>query len=280
MQLTTLVDGLAFAEGLRWHDDALWFSDFVTRKVLTADAAGRTTEKAHVPGQPSGLGFAPDGTPLVVSMLDRKLLRMAGEGLSVVADLGRHAVGPCNDMAVDARGNAYISSMGYELYYERQTPATRSPLLRVSPAGDVSIAAPNMCGPNGIAFLSGGKQLVVAETHACRLTAFDVAPDGSLSNRRLFADLGDRPPDGICADRNGDIWVAGLYASAFLLVRDGGDILETIATPGRWAVACALGGPDGSRLFCATASQERAEDFRLGKTRSAIGYVDVDTPAP
>jgi sugar lactone lactonase YvrE len=136
-----------------------------------------------------------------------------------------------------------------------------------------------MCGPNGIAFLSGGKRLVVAETHACRLTIFDVAPDGSLSNRRLFADLGDHHPDGICADRNGDIWVAGLYAATFLLVRDGGDILETIATPGRWAVACALGGPAGRRLFCATASQERPEDFRLGQTRSAIGYVDVDIPA-
>ena len=279
MPLSTLIDGLGFAEGLRWREGKLWFSDFLTRKIQTVDLAGRLTDMAFVPGQPSGLGFMPDGTPRVVSMLDRRLLTFASEQLGVVADLRHVAVGPCNDMIVDSKGNAYIGSLGYELWYEPLPPSTRGPLIRVDPQGAVSVAAPDMRGPNGMALLAGEKTLVIAETHACRLTAFDVAEDGSLSGRRLFADLGDIHPDGICANARGDIWVAGLYASQFMLVGDGGKVLEAIETPGRWAVACALGGETRNRLFCATATVAQPTDMRRGRARSAIEFLDVEVPA-
>ncbi len=277
--LTTLVDGLGFAEGLRWRGDRLWFSDFLTRKVQTTDPGGNLEWVGFVPGQPSGLGFAPDGTPLVVSMLDRRLLAVGHEQLSVVADLRSLADFPCNDMLVDGHGNAYIGTFTHELWYEAAAPAAASPLLLVRPDGQVSVAADDLAMANGIALLPGGRTLVVAETAARRLTAFDVAGDGSLSGRRLFADLGEYHPDGICADANGDIWVGGLYGEAFLHVRDGGAVLCTIPTPGRWAVACALGGSDGRRLFCATATVDKANDMRMGRSRSAIEFTDVETPS-
>lgn len=280
MQLATVADGLGFAEGLRWHDGALWFSDFITRKVHTLDAAGFLTQVAFVPGQPSGLGFAPDGTPLVVSMLDQKLLAIAPEQLSVVANLSNCSAGPCNDMLVDARGHAYIGCFGFELWYEARQATQFGTLVHVNPEGVATVAADGLRTPNGMAILPGGKTLVVAETHACQLTAFDIAADGSLSRPRLFARLGERHPDGICVNADGDIWVACLYASEFLLVREGGAILDRVATPGRWAVACALGGATGQRLFCATTSVSQPNDMRLGRSRSAIGFVDVAVAAP
>lgn len=279
MPLKTLIDGLCYAEGLRWHQGRLWLSDFITRRVFSVDEHGQVTEQAYVPGQPSGLGFTLDGRPLVVSMLDRRLVSIVNGQMALLANLGHLAASPCNDMVVDPEGNAYIGCMGYQLYFEKPAPETRSPLIRVSPGGLARIAAEDLRGPNGMVFLPGERQLVVAETHACCLTAFTVEADGTLSNRRLFADLGEIHPDGICVDRNGDVWVAGLYGEQFILVRDGGQVLRIIPTPGRWAVSCALGGQEGNRLFLATALLSRPNDFRNGKTRSTIHYTDVDCGA-
>lgn len=270
-----LADGFGFTEGLRWHDGRLWFSDFNQRRVRTLDPAGKVDEIVYVPGQPSGLGFMPDGSLRIVSMLDRRLMRIEDDRIRSVAGLSQHAVGLCNDMVIDTQGNAYIGSMGYDFYRENQHPGTRSPIIRVDARGQVSIAAAGLRGPNGMALIDGERTLVVAETHARRLSAFNVRADGLLENRRVFADLGDVPPDGICADANGDIWVAGLYASKFLLVREGGQILATIPTPGRWAIAPALGGDNGRRLFCATATVTTPSDSRTGRSRAAIEYVDL-----
>ena len=277
--LTTLGDGLGFAEGLRWHDGKLWFSDFVTRRVQTLDLAGTLTEVGFVPGVPSGLGFTADGPPLVVSMLDRRLLAIGDGTLSVVADLRGLATFPANDMLVRPDGQAWISTMTHELWYEPLPARPLAPLLGVSPSGQVRVAAPDMAMANGIALLPDGKTLVVAETHGRRLTAFDVAGDGSLRRRRLFADLGDIHPDGICADANGDIWVGGLYAESFLHVREGGEVLDRIAVPGCWAVTCVLGGSDGRRLFCAVKPVTTPTDMRTGHSRSLIHWVDVAVPA-
>ncbi len=276
---SVLVPDLGFPEGLRWHAGRLWFSDFVLRKVYAVSTDGCIEQQVHVPGQPSGLGFAPDGTALVVSMLDRKLLRIDGGDLSVVAALDRLAVGPCNDMVVDARGNAYIGCFGYECWYNRPTSDAVGPLLWVGADGRSAIAAPDLACANGMVLLDGGRRLVVAETIGRRLTVFDVAADGALSGRRVFADLEGRRPDGICADRDGNIWVSCVDAEEFRLVHEGGAVLDVRRTPGRWAVTCVLGGEDGHRLFMATALLKQPEDFRRGRSVGTITYEDVDVGA-
>jgi sugar lactone lactonase YvrE len=276
---TVLVPDLGFPEGLRWHAGRLWFSDFLLRKVYALTANGRIEEQAYVPGQPSGLGFAPDGSALVVSMLDRKLLRINGSDLSVVAALDRLAVGPCNDMVLDARGNAYIGCFGYECWYDRPSSDTAGPLLWVGADGRSAVAAPDLACANGLVLIDGGRRLVVAETSAYRLTVFDVAADGELSARRVFADLDGRRPDGICADRDGNIWVSCVDAEEFRLVREGGEVLDIRRTPGRWAVCCILGGDDGRRLFMATAVLKQSQDFRRGRSVGAIECEDVEVGA-
>lgn len=277
--LETLIDGLGFAEGLRWHAGRLWFSDFLTRKVQTVDMEGTVEWVAFVPGQPSGLGFSRQGDPLVVSMLDRKVLRVGFEELSVVGDLAPLNVPPCNDMFVDKAGNMFVSTFSYELWYERMPEAATSLLLRIGADGGVSVAAGELRMPNGITLLPDGRTLVVAETHACRLTAFTLTEEGRLTGRRCFAEL-DCHPDGICCDAEGDVWVSGLYASKFIKVRDGGEVISNVPTPGRWAVACALGGTEGRRLFCATATVRQPNDLRMGRCTSAIEYIDVASAAP
>ena len=275
--LTTLIDGLGFAEGLRWHDGKLWFADFLTRKVQTVDSNGKIVWVGFIPGQPSGLGFTTQGEPLVVSMIDRKVLRIGDEQLDVIADLAPLNTPPCNDMFVDEAGNMFVGTFSYELWYEAASQGATSSLIRIAANGRFSVAATDLSMPNGIVLLPDGKTLVVAETSANRLTAFNLAEDGRLSGRRVFAEL-DCHPDGICCDANGDVWVAGLYDSKFIKVSDGGEIISTIPTPGCWAVACALGGVDGQRLFCATATVKQPNDLRMGRCASAISYVDVDIP--
>lgn len=272
--LNMLVDGLGFAEGLRWRDGQLWFSDFLTREVQRMSPDGTLEWVGYVPGQPSGLGFTPEGEPLVVSMLDRKVLKIGPECLDVHADSGPLETPPWNDMLVDDSGTAYISTLSYELWYTSPPDSASSPLLRVGPDGRVSTAATELSMPNGIALLPDGKTLVVAETHARRLTAFTVGGDGRLGERRCFAAL-DCHPDGICSDARGDVWVSGLYDSKFVKVREGGEVLQVIPAPGRWAVACALGGEDGQLLYCATASVEKSNDLRMGRSRSAIEYAHL-----
>lgn len=279
--LTTLIEGLGFAEGLRWHNQRLWYADFLTRQVQSIGLNGDIRREAFVPGQPSGLGFMPDGTPLVVSMLDKKLLRYEPEQLHIVADLSPFSRHACNDMLIDSEGNAYIGTFSYDIWYDTHPSASASSdLLHVSPDGNVSIVASGLKMPNGIVRLPHRNTLVVAETGACRLLAFDIHRDGSLSPARVFADLVDIHPDGLCVNANGDIWVAGLYACEFLRVSHKGDIIERLPTPGRWAVACTLGGSDGKRLFCATTVVSRANDMRQGRCTSAIEFVDVATGNP
>jgi sugar lactone lactonase YvrE len=276
MKLEVLADGFGFTEGTRWHNGKLWFSDFIQRRVRTVDLSGKVEDVVFVPGQPSGLGFMPDGSLRIVSMLDRHLMKIEDGFIRSIADLSRHAVGLTNDMVMDSRGNAWIGSMGYDFYRERQQPGTRSPILRVTPEGDVAIAAPGLRGPNGMVLINDEQTLVVAETHACRLTAFDIGRDGMLENRRLFADLDGIPPDGICANADGDIWVAGLYTEKFLLVRQGGQVRATLPTPGRWAIAAALGGQGGTTLFCATVTVAQNSDSRTGRSRAAIETIALD----
>ena len=271
------VDGIVFPEGLCWHQGELWFSDFGLRRVFSVDPAGRKTERAYIPGQPSGIGFRPDGTPLVISMLDHLLINLGGDSPTIEADLSSHCVGPANDMIVDSAGRTYFGAFGYDPGYEGAEALAPSTLSMVSPDGEVTEVADGLLFPNGMALSEDGGTLVVAETFGNRLTAFTVAEDGTLSSRRVFADLGERAPDGICMDAAGAIWAGCPFSEDFVHVAEGGEVLASVPVPGRWGVATALGGEDGRTLYCA-AAKTNLEEFHRGHSVGEILAVPVETP--
>src|SRR5262249_21163091 len=218
--MDTVVDGLTFTEAPRWRDGKLWFSDFYTQRVLTVTPGGRLETVVEIPQRPSGLGWTPDGALLVVSMLDRRLLRVDAGKPRVVADLSALATGPCNDMVVDSAGRAYVGNFGFDRH--RGEPPRTACIARVDPDGRVARAADELSFPNGTVITPDGRTLIVAETLAHRLTAFDVAADGALSNRRIFAALERCFPDGICLDAEGAVWVADARTPRVVGVLDGG----------------------------------------------------------
>ena len=270
-----LLDGLIFLEGPRWYDGKLWFSDMFAGQVRTVDLSGNTEVVAEVAERPSGLGFLPDGRLLIVSMQNRLLLRLDRDGLTTVADLSELAVGSPNDMVVDTHGRAYIGHFGYDLFGgEEPKPAS---LLLVTPDGQVREVADGLEFPNGTVISPDGKTLIVAETFGRRLTAFSIADDGGLSERRVFAQLDAETPDGICLDAQGGVWVSSFESGEFVRVKDGGTITERIPVPGKRAVACALGGPQRQTLFLLTA-ETTLEELAQGKSIGRVETVRVDTP--
>lgn len=273
-KLETLVGGGAFFECPRWHDGRLWVSDYWRYQVLAIAPDGTTETIAQVPGSPSGLGWLPDGTLLVVSMQDRKLLRVDNGATVVHADLSAHSGPQSNDMVVDAAGRAYVSTIDFLAFADM--PATN--LVRVDPDGSVSVAADGLLFPNGSVITPDGSTLVVAESWGQRLTAFDLEPDGSLANRREWAGFTapqaagtpGQParwscaPDGITLDAEGAVWVADAANKRAVRVREGGELLEEIRAGDLDIIACTLGGEDGRTLFlCAT------PDFRLPPEEAA-----------
>jgi sugar lactone lactonase YvrE len=279
--LTQFIKDLRFPEGLRWNDGELWFSDFLQRRVFSADAEGDLRQRAFVPGQPSGLGFSPDGQLLVASMFDRNLIAIrpeAPERLRQVAYVGDVVRGQINDMAVDARGRAYIGNFGYDAMYKGVDPTITTGLAFVDEHRQVRLEGGGLFMPNGIALSPNGKVLIVAETTALQLSAFDIAEDGSLSGQRVFAALPQRPPDGICVDCEGAVWVAYFTAREFVRVREGGAITDSVSIPSGWATACALGGADGRSLYCAVAETD-THAMHLGESKGRIECTRVAVPA-
>ena len=256
-QIETLASGLCFGEGPRWHNGTLWFSDMHDLAVKTVDMDGKVERKVEVPGQPSGLGWLPDGTLLVVSMTDRKVLRLEYDRLVEHADLSGIAAFHCNDMVVDADGRAYVGNFGFDLHRAERTGdwsiIASATMAIVERDGRVRSAAADLEFPNGTIITPDGATLIVAESMGRRLTAFDRASDGSLSNRRVWADLGSRLPDGICMDAEGAVWVSNAGAPECLRVAEGGQVLEVIDT-GDPCFACMLGGPNGTTLFMLTSA--------------------------
>ncbi len=268
-----LLTGLHFGEGPRWHQDRLWFSDFYRHGIFTVDLDGTETPMLDVPTQPSGLGWLPDGDLLFVSMLDRVLRRQGADGtVSVYADLSGVAPGPCNDMVVAADGTAYVGNFGFDRNAGEDYRSTA--LAIVDPDGSVRRGPDELEFPNGTVISPDGRQLVIAESFANRLSAFTVGPDGSLSDRRLFADLGSRVPDGICLDADGGVWVADPRNASCFRVVDGGEVTHHIDLEMN-CFACMLGGSDRRTLFMITAptSGSAAEDNPAGRVE--VATVDI-----
>jgi sugar lactone lactonase YvrE len=290
--LSTVLDKGHFFEGARWHDGRLWVSDFFGHQVVSTDTRDEVTLEAVVDSQPSGLGWLPGGELLVVSMLDKKLLRREPAGTLVeVADISAEARGSqANDMVVDGSGRAYISVLGFDPYVGQ--PISRAPLIRVDPDGAVAVVAEDLEMPNGLAILDGDV-LVVAETLGNRLSAFDIRADGSLGARRDWAVFG--PPrstddlmtsmgeirvgaDGIVADSLGGVWVADSLHNRAVRVEEGGLVTDEVPTGDFGCYSCALGGAQGDTLFLCVAPDFSAE-LRSASTESHVVAAVVDVPA-
>lgn len=272
-----LLDGFVFTECPRWHDGALWFCDVNGKKIITLAANGVPRVVLEHEQQPAGLGWAPDGALLFVSMLDRRLMRVRDESApEVVADFSADEPIALNDMVVDAKGRAYIGGFGFDLN-RGATPAPGN-IYVVHSEGTSGVAASEMMFPNGMVITPDGGTLIVAETVARRLTAFDIADDGSLSNRRVWAKL-DAFPDGICLDAEGAVWVSSPPMGQFLRVREGGEVLDTITVKPNWAVACALGGDDG-RTLCLCTAETTLQGIADGTSKAWIETTRVEVGAP
>lgn len=270
----TLLDNLQFGEGPRYRDGRFWISDQHARRVVTVDLEGRVAEVAIVAGGPSGLGWLPDGTLLVVSMHDRALLALRAGQLVQHADLSSIASGHCNDMVVDGQGRAYIGNFGFDM--DAGASLVPAKLALVMPDGATQVVAEDLLFPNGMVISPDGKTLVVAETYGLRLTAFDIAADGSLSGRRTFAELGF-PPDGICLDAQGHVWVAHPIApGGFRRVAEGGAQIEHLDTGEFCGIACMLGGPEGRTLCMVEAKTFDPRLTRAGNSR--VRVLDVAAP--
>ena len=250
--------GLAFGEAPRWHEGALWWSDMHADRVSRL-REGAVEKVCDVSMSPSGLGWLPDGRMLVVSMRDRCVLRQDADGKLVThADLSGMVPRRLNDMVVDRQGRAYVGNFGFDLDpVEAPAPTV---LVRVDPDGSARVVADDLLFPNGAVI--DGSRLIVAETFAGRLTAFDIDREGGLSNRRLWAQLPEGAvPDGICRDEAGAIWVASPTTHECLRMLEGGEITARIAT-GRGAYACMLGGEGRRTLFVCTADSHEPKRQR------------------
>jgi sugar lactone lactonase YvrE len=268
-----LVSGLAFGESPRWHADRLWFSDMGAHEVIAVDPDGTSEVIARVPAMPMGLGWLPDGQLLIVSSLDGRLLRRASDGsLTTHAHLTGLAEHAWSDMVVDGRGNAYVGNIGFDFPGGAFAPGT---VALVDPDGAARQVADGVAFPNGMAVTPDNSTLILAESYANRLTAFDIAADGSLSNRRVWADLGDGVPDGICLDADHAVWYADVPNQRCVRVREGGEVLQTIAAD-RGCFACTLGGANGRTLFIMTA--EWSDAAMAGGPRTGQ-VLSVEAPA-
>jgi sugar lactone lactonase YvrE len=262
--------GLKFPEGPRWRDGTWWVSDQLGGTVHRVDERGRSERVLEVDA-PSGLGFLADGSLLVACMNDPRLVRLDAAGPEEVVDL-RAFAGHLNDMVVTPEGCAYVDA--YDDHFDRSSHR----IVMVTPERDVAVVARDVVYPNGITTTPDGTTLLVAETFAGRITAFEVDADGSLGARRTWAELpAAAHPDGLCLDANGDIWVASYLAGEFLHLREGGEVLDRRSFAGRWAMSCCLGGDDGRSLLLCTAETTQ-DDYFAGRSVGHLDVVRVEVP--
>lgn len=288
--ISTVVTDRAFLECPRWHDGRIWVSDLYAHEVLSIGDAGDVRVEATTEGQPSGLGWLPDGRLLIVSMVDGLVLRREADGTLVThADVSHLATGKLNDMTVDDRGHAYISTFGFD--FRSRSYVESAVLIHVAPNGDADVAAGELLFPNG-SVITQDRSLVIAESMGNRMTAFDIADDGALSNRRTWASFGPEvprttvkdamgaaqvAPDGIGLDSEGAIWVADALHQRLIRVVEGGKIIDEKVFP-TGVFACMLGGQDGRTLF-ACAAPSSSEHARRDTRDASLLSVRVDIPA-
>lgn len=289
-ELTTIADGFSYLECPRWHAGRVWLSDFYTHRVVAVSLDGTVEDIATVPGQPSGLGWLPDGRLLIVSMKDRKLLRQEEDGSLVVhADLAPFATGHGNDMVVDDQGRAYVGNFGFDLMAGE--PFAPASVVMVTPDGHVQVVAEDLRFPNGSVITPDGRTLIVDETFGNRISAFDIAEDGTLGERRDWASWGRMPdstaiedlllaatvgPDGNTLDAEGCVWVADALGRRAARVREGGEIVDEVSTGDLSVFAVGLGGEDGRSLFlCLAPNFDETERSVTREARLACVTVDV-----
>ena len=269
--LTPLATGFCFGEGPRWFEGLLWFSDMLGEAVHTVTMGGSLTTLALPGHAPSGLGFRPDGSLLIASSERRQLLRYDGENVDTVLDLSAVAPADLGDMVIDDLGRAYIGSQAFH----------GGVIVRVDPDNTVSVVAEELDFPTGMVITPDHRTLIVAESIGRRLTAFSIGADGALSDRRVFADGLDGPPDGICLDAEGGVWTAMTLAHQFERIEGSGgkgQVTHRIDIGDRVAIACMLGGSANRTLFMLTSSDAYPKRL-IGTRLSRVDTVIVDTPA-
>ena len=281
----TVLDGLYFGEGPRWHDGALWFSDMHDHRVVRTPLDGTSSTVVTVThDEPSGLGWLPDGRLLVVAMETQRLLRVENDGTVVEhADLSGLARGSINDMIVAQDGTAYVGDMGSRIH-DPSSPRQPGQTIRVDPDGTVSCAADQLRSPNGHILTDDGRTLIVAESGGSCLTAFTVAADGSLHDQRTYAELQPckagvtvAPPDGVCLDREGAVWVADPINAVVRRVLEGGEVTDVLTFDDVIPIACVLGGPDRRTLLMCVAGDWKRDEIMKAR-RARIDALEVAVP--
>jgi len=275
-QVKNLLTGLAFPESPRWHDDRLWFADWGAQEIVAVDLGGRSQVmvRVHFPSFPMSLDWLPDGRLLVVSAREGLLVRREPDGslvthadLSSLAEKGH----PWNEIVVDGRGNAYVNNADFEFPGGKFAPGT---IALLTAEGATRHVADGIAFPNGMAVTPDNSTLIVAESYGKRLTAFDIAADGGLSNRRVWAELDSGVPDGICVDAEGAVWYGDVPNKRCVRVREGGEVLQTIALD-RACFACMLGGTDRRTLFMAANEWRGTEKMADGTQAGQILTTEV-----
>jgi sugar lactone lactonase YvrE len=291
-ELSTLLEGGSFFEGPRWRDGRWWVSDFYRGTVSTVTTDGTEEIVLEVPEQPSGLGWMPDGSLLVVSRKDFRVLRHTPGGeVTEHADLSGMASGHLNDMVVDAAGRAYVGNFGFDLMAGADPSSTD--LIRIDPDGTVTVAASGLWFPNGTVITDDGRTLIVGETVAARYTQFSIAEDGSLTDRTLWGQMEPEPsfdsfeqtlaelkfaPDGCALDAEGCIWSADAVGGRVARLAPGGEVLDVVHGPeGLGVFACMLGGEDGRTLLIC-AAPDFLEHLRMDKREAVLLTTTVDVP--
>jgi sugar lactone lactonase YvrE len=270
LETTLLVDGFAFGEGPRWHGGKLWFTDGPRGAVLSVDAAGHLAVEVETE-HPSGLGWLPDGTLLICTLLEAKIKEVGPGGVRVVHDLSDLAWST-NDMVVSLEGRVYVD------LYQRTDTGIAGEIGLVTLDGLVRVVATGLATPNGLGITPDGSTLLVSETQGSRLLAYRIQPDGGLADQRVFAELGQaRRPDGLCLDAEGAVWVGCYDTGEFLRVLDGGEITHRVEVGRVWSVAPALGGDDRRTLYLIVNDTTREEHAR-GESRGRIQQVRVEIP--
>jgi len=270
-----LMTGIAFGESPRWHDGRLWFCDWGAQELIAVDLEGKSEVIVRVPSFPFCIDWLRDGRLLIVSASDRRLLRREPDGSIVThADLSRLSKKPWNDIVVDGRGNTYVDNIGFD--FPGGEFATGI-LALVTPDGSARQVADGAAFPNGIVVTPDNSTLIVAESYANRLTAFDIAADGTLSNRRLWADLDRGVPDGICIDAENAVWYADVPNMRCVRVREGGEVLQTIDLD-RGCFACMLGGADRTTLFLVAREWRGPASMADGGRTGQVLTAKVATP--